>query len=72
MYEVIEVEVDLVLEVVVVEEDTVGVNGKEYLMLYSDCIKYNPDFISTECTISWVQENILVCQVISFCRLLRE
>jgi hypothetical protein len=37
MCEVTEVEVDVVLEVVV-EEDMVGVNGKENLMLDFECI----------------------------------
>jgi hypothetical protein len=54
MCEVVEVKVEVVLEVVV-EEDMVGVNGKENLM-YFDCIKYNPHFKCTEYNTNWVQE----------------
>lgn len=50
---------DVVLEVVV-EEDVVGVNGKENLMLHFDCIKYNPHFICTEYSTNWVEEKYSV------------
>jgi hypothetical protein len=60
MCEVTEVETEVVLEVVVVEEDMVGVNGKENLVLYFDCITYNTVLIA-------YKRNIPICQIISFC-----